>query len=114
MSGVTRYACFGLLLLFVSCGPPPKAAAPALTPQEAGALLHFNNKAQDWLKYVRKQNAACDYSLELPDQSSHPTSIDLDHILMCGGRPSPREYDASVSFAYDASAQKWTISKFRS
>jgi len=40
-----------------------------LNPQQAGELLHYNNKAQDWLKFVRRQKAACDYRLELPDQS---------------------------------------------
>jgi hypothetical protein len=111
MTGM-RCACFGLLLLLASCGGPPKSATPPLNPQQAGELLHYNNKAQDWLKYVRRQNAACDYRLELPDQSSHPTTIDLDHIVMCGTRPSPREFDASVSFKYDTNRQQWVITRF--
>ncbi len=114
MSGM-RYACLGSLLLLLSCGGgPPKSVTPPLNPQEAGALLHYNNKAQDWLKYVRRQNAACDYRLDLPDQSSHPTAIDLDHIIMCGTSPSPKEFDASVSFAYDQDQKRWVISKFSS
>ncbi len=115
MCEMTRLSCFAApVLLLASCGTPPKATIPALNPQEAGELLHYNNKAQDWLKYVRKQNAACDYRLDLPDQSSHPATIDLDHIIMCGARPSPREFDASVSFAYDHNQGKWVITKFAS
>jgi hypothetical protein len=109
-----RYACLGLLVLFVSCGGPPKSTVPPLNPQEAGTLLHYNNKAQNWLKYVRRQNAACDYRLDLPDQSSHPTTIDLNHIIMCGTSPSPKEFDASVSFDYDQDQKRWVISKFSS
>ncbi len=115
MSEMTRSLSFAaLVVLLAGCGAPPKAAVPALNPQEAGALLHYNNKAQDWLKYVRKQNAACDYRLDLPDQSAHPTTIDLDHIVKCGAQPSPKEFDASVSFAYDQNQGKWVISKFAS
>ena len=106
--------CCGAFLLCLSCGAPPKTTVPSLNPEQAAELLHYNNKAQDWLKYVRKQNAACDYRLDLPDQSSHPTVIDLPHIVMCGSRPSPREFDASVSFAYDQSQGKWLISRFSS
>jgi hypothetical protein len=113
MSGM-KYTCFGFFLLILSCGAPPKSDVPPLNPQQAGELLHYNNKAQDWLKYVRRQNAACDYRLELPDQSSHPTTIDLDHIVMCGSRPSPKEFDASISFSYDQNRKQWVITKFSS
>ncbi len=109
-----RYACAGLLLLFVSCGPPPKATTPPLSPQQAGELLHYNNKAQDWLKYVRRQNPACDYHIELPDQSGHPAAIDLDHIVMCGARPSPKEFDASISFVYNKNSKQWVLTRFSS
>ncbi len=111
---MTRLTCFGCLLLLASCGGPPKPAVPSLNPQEAAELLHYNNKAQDWIKYVRKQNAACDYRLDLPDQSAHPSEIDLDHIVLCGNRPSPKEFDASVVFNYDAAQGKWLISRFAS
>ncbi len=112
-----RTACFALLsALLVSCGPAPhkKADIPMLNPQEAGALLHYNNKAQDWMKYVRRQNPACEYHLELPDQTNHPTTIDLAHIVLCGSRPSPKEFDATVSFEYDATQGKWVITRFAS
>jgi len=76
--------------------------------------MHYNNKAQNWLKYVRRNNAGCDYRLDLPDQSSHPATIDLSHIVMCGNRPSPREFDASVTFTYDEAKGTWVISRFSS
>lgn len=114
MSEVVRLLLFATVVLLVSCGAPPRAAVPALTPQQAGGLLHYNNKAQNWLKYVRKQNPACDYQLDLPDQSSHPATIDLNHIVTCGGRPSPKEFDAGVSFAYDQNRSTWVITRFSS
>lgn len=117
MSGMSRLTsiCFATLVLLQSCGGPPKAAVvPSLNPQQAAELLHYNNKAQNWMKFVKKQNAACDYRLDLPDQSAHPTTIDLDHIVMCGARPSPREFDASVSYSYDQAQGKWLITRFSS
>ncbi len=110
---MTRISCLGLLLLLASCGAP-KSTIPSLNPQQANELLHYNNKAQDWLKYVRKQNAACDYRIDLPDQTNHPPELDLDHIVMCGARPSPKEFDASVTFNYDANKKTWIISRFSS
>ncbi len=101
------------LLLLVACGPP-KPNVPALTPQMAAELLHYNNKAETWIKYVKKQDASCDYQLDLPDQTSQPTTIDLTHIVLCGNRPSPKEFDASVSFAYDKDQQHWVITRFSS
>ncbi|MDQ2843444.1 MAG: hypothetical protein M3Y72_20865 [Acidobacteriota bacterium] len=111
---MTRLFCVGSFALLLSCGASHKVEIPSLNPEQASELLHYNNKAQDWLKYVRKQNTACDYKLDLPDQSNHPTSIDLDHIVVCGSRPSPKELDASVSFSWDPSQSKWVISRFAS
>jgi hypothetical protein len=105
-------AVLAAAILF-SCGAP-KPTTPALTPQTAAELLQYNNKAKDWLIYVKKQNPACEYKLDLPDQISQPTSIDLDHIVSCAGRPSPKEFDASVSFAYDKAAGHWVITRFAS
>ena len=87
---------------------------PALTPETAATLVRNYTKAENWITYVKKQNATCEYRLDLPDQVSQPTSIDLDHIVSCGGRPSPKEFDASVSFEYDKAAQKWVVSRFAS
>ncbi len=107
------YAC--PLLLLAGCSTtPPKPAVPSLNPEQAATLLHYNNKAQNWIKYVKKQNAACDFRLDLPDQSAHPNVIDLDHIVLCGNRPSPKEFDASVSYSYDQAQGKWVITRFSS
>ena len=105
--------CLAPVLLLAACAPP-KPKTPALTPEAANQLLHYNNKALNWMTYVKKQNAACEYKLELPDQTSGPTQIDLDHIVVCANRPSPKEFDASVSFAFDPSTQKWTLLRFSS
>lgn len=104
---------FAFTLLLLSC-TPPKPATPALTPGAAAELLHYNPKAETWMTYVKKQNATCEYKLNLPDQTSQPTSIDLDHIVLCGNRPSPKEFDASVSFVFDQNSQKWMITRFSS
>ncbi len=64
--------------------------------------------------HVKKQDATCEYRLDLPDQTSHPAQLDLDHIVSCGNRPSPKEYDASVSFVYDPDKQQWVVSRFSS
>lgn len=103
----------GPLFLLAACAPP-KPKTPALTPDNAAQLLHYNNKAQNWMTYVKKQNASCEYKLDLPDQISGPTEIDLDHIMYCGNRPSPKEFDASVSFTFDPATQKWAVLRFSS
>jgi hypothetical protein len=104
------------LLLFAACGAPPakKAQIPALNPEEAHSLLRYESKAAAWLTYVQKQNPACAYHVDLPDQAAQPTEIDLDHIVWCGATPGPREYNASVVFTYDKAAGHWTISRFSS
>ncbi len=76
--------------------------------------MHYNNKAQDWLKFVRRRNPACGYQLNLPDQTNHPTTIDLTHIVVCANRPSPMEFDASISFEYNAATGGWAVSRFSS
>lgn len=113
MPAIVKLICIFSVVLLGACSAP-KPTTPSLTPEEAAQLLHYNNKAQTWITYVKRQNAACDYRLDLPDQTSRPTTIDLDHIVFCGNRPSPREFDASVSFAYDSNTQKWVITRFSS
>lgn len=108
-----RLCSLASLVFFIACSPP-KPTTPSLTPELANGLLHYNNKAENWMIYVKKNNPSCAYQLDLPDQTSHPTTIDLDHIVSCAGRPSPREFDASVSFAYDKDQQKWVITRFSS
>jgi hypothetical protein len=101
------------VMILGACGTP-KPRVPSLTPEEANELLHYNSKAETWMLHVKKQDASCEYRLELPDQTSQPTTIDLDHIVFCGNRVSPKEFDAAVSFAYDPQAQKWVITRFSS
>ncbi len=103
-----------LTLLLTACGDPPKPTTPALTPETAAQLLHYNSKAEVWLAHVKKENASCEYKLDLPSQMSNPVQIDLDHIVWCGGRPSPRELSASVTFEYDKAAGHWTVARFAS
>jgi hypothetical protein len=111
MTTLRPLPCFVVLL--AACGPP-KPVTPYLTPQAANQLLHYDAKAETWMTHVRRQNANCEYKLDLPDQTSHPTQIDLDHIVWCANRPSPRELDASVSFEYDKDAQRWVVKRFSS
>ena len=115
---MTKLAGISTLLplawLLAACGDPPKPATPALTPQNAAQLLHYNSRAAVWLVHVKKQDPTCEYKLELPDQRTGPLQIDADHIVWCGGKPSPRELNASVSFEYDRAAGHWTIARFSS
>ncbi|MBV9404500.1 MAG: hypothetical protein JO211_04090 [Acidobacteriaceae bacterium] len=108
-----KAGCAVLLMIAIGCAPP-KPTVPSLTPEGAGELLHYNNRAAAWLITVKKQDPTCEYRLDLPDQLSHPAELDLEHIMYCGGRPSPKEYDASVVFTYDKDAQKWVITRFSS
>jgi hypothetical protein len=108
-----KLAALTAAVLLVACGSP-KPRVPSLTPEEANALLHYNAKAETWMIHVKRQDPTCEYRLDLPDQTSQPTAIDLDHIVYCGNRPSPKEFDAAVSFAYDPQTTKWTITRFQS
>jgi hypothetical protein len=110
---VTKLACLTLLVLLAACSSPPPPT-PSLSPQTAGGLLHYNSLAENWLKFVKKRDPTCDYKIELPDQSSHPSAIDLDHIVWCANRPAPKELNASVQFVYDKTAQRWVILRFSS
>jgi hypothetical protein len=98
---------------FSAC-TPPKPAIPALTPEGANQLLHYHPRAQTWMMHVKKENPNCDYKIELPDQTSHPTQLDVSHIVVCGSAQSPRALDATVSFEYDAANQRWVIKRFSS
>lgn len=110
---VAKALLIGAVLLLCACSPP-KPKTPSLTPENAAELLHYNGKAQSWITYVKRQDPSCDYRLELPDQTTGPTEIDIDHIVTCGNRPSPKEFDATVSFAFDPISQRWVITRFAS
>ncbi len=114
MHAMTKLSCFAGLLLLISCSAPPKPTTPALTPETAGELLHYNSKAETWLVHVKKQDPSCEYKLDLPDQTTHPAEIDMQHIVYCGSRQSPMELDASVSFAFDKDKNQWVITRFSS
>jgi hypothetical protein len=101
------------LLAGIACGPPPPTI-PSLTPLQAQELLNQNNKAQDWMKFIQNQGGSCQYSIDLPDQSAHPPTIDINHAVTCGGRPAPTMFNASVSFGYDKAAGRWVITRFSS
>ncbi len=113
---VKKTICLAAAMLLTACTatPPPTPPIPSLNPQQAAELLHFSTKAENWLKYVKKQNPACGYKLDLPDQSAHPAEIDIDHVVSCGGATTAREFDASVVFVYDKAAGKWMLSRFSS
>ncbi len=110
-----REFCLVASLVFLAgCGGTPKPTVPSLNPEQAAELLHFDHKADAWITYVKKHNPACGYKLTLPDQATHPTEIDMNHIVSCGNAPSPKEFDATVVFTYDQAAQKWVVSRFSS
>lgn len=109
LAGAVVFA-FGL-----GCSSPPRRpSTPALTPQTAGGLLHYNDEAKKWLTYVRRQDPSCAYNIDLPSQKTHQSEIDLNNIVTCGGRPAPTEYQADVSFVYDAATHAWVIKRFAS
>lgn len=110
MKQLSLFACLSLL---AACGPP-KPEIPSLTPQLAGQLLHYDQRAQNWLTQVKTRGGNCEYQLDLPEQNAHPTQIDLDQIVVCNGRQASRENQASVSFMYDKDAQRWVIKRFSS
>jgi hypothetical protein len=113
---VKRFLPIGASLALAGCvSAPPKASIPPLTQGTAAELLHYSTRAQDWIATVKKLNSpVCEYRLDLPDQTTSPTEIDLDHIVVCGGSPAPRQYDASVSFVYDTESKHWIIMRFSS
>jgi hypothetical protein len=107
------FAVIAALLAGAACGPPPPTI-PSLTPLQAQELLNQNNKAQDWMRFIRNQGGQCQYSIDLPDQSAHPSTIDISHAVTCGGRPAPEMFNAAVSFGYDKAAGRWVITRFSS
>lgn len=107
-------AAIPTLLLAACSSAPKKPQVPALTPEAAHGLLQFDNRAHGWIEYVKRHNTACEYEINLPDQSNQPAEIDLDHIVWCSGQPGPKEFDASVVFVYDPDQGKWTIKRFSS
>jgi hypothetical protein len=106
-------AALGLFLLF-SCSGPPKPKTPALTPELAAQLLNYDERAQNFIGHVKKQNSYCQFQVTLPDQVPPLTQIDVQHIVMCANRPAPLEFDANATFVYDTVAGRWTLKRFSS
>ena len=109
----TAAALCVLAMTLVSCGPPPEKT-PALTPENAVALLQINNKAKDWLAYAQKQDSTCQWRLDIPDQASHPTEVEVSHIMNCRVTTSPRALDASVTYTFNKAEKRWELTQFRS
>jgi hypothetical protein len=101
------------LLLTVACAPPPDPT-PALTPENAVALLNANNKAKDWMTFALKHDSSCQWRVAIPEQASHPTEVDVDHVMYCRVTPNPRELDANAVFTFDKAEKRWTLTDFRS
>ena len=114
MHPVSKLACLAVLLILTSCSSQQKPTAPFLTPEGAAGLLHNDGRAEAWLITVKKRDPSCEYKLDLPDQTNHPTDLDVQHIVSCGGRPAPLEFDAKVSFSYDKDKGQWVITRFSS
>jgi hypothetical protein len=113
MPHVKKTMIVAAAVLLAAC-TKPKPEVPSLTPQQAAAMLQFDNKAHNWMDFVKKNNTGCEYKLDLPDQANQPEEIDLDHIVWCSGRPAPKEFDASVVFVYDKTQQRWVVKRFSS
>jgi hypothetical protein len=107
-------ALLGVSMLYqagCSSAPPP---TPPLSPVVAEQLLRYNTRAANHLKYIQSQDRTCEYKLALPDQSHHPTSVEVDHIAFCSGRNDLKQFDARVEFQWNKAANKWEIVHFGS
>ena len=102
-----------IVMTSVACGPPPEVT-PALTPENAVALLQNDNKATGWMTYARKQDSTCQWRIEMPDQSNHPLTVEVAHIMNCRVTSSPRALDARVAFTYNKAEKRWELTQFSS
>jgi hypothetical protein len=102
-----------IALLWVACGPPPEVT-PALTPENAVALLQNDNKAKGWMTYALKQDSSCQWRLDLPDQSNHPVEVEVAHIMNCRVTSNPRALDARAAFTFNKAQKRWELTDFRS
>ncbi len=97
----------------VACGPPPEVT-PALTPENAVALLQNDNKAKGWMTYALKQDSSCTWKMEIPDQASHPTEVEVAHVMNCRVTSSPRALDARATFTFNKREKRWELTQFSS
>jgi hypothetical protein len=104
---------FAPLILLMGCTEkaPPH---PALSPLAAERLLHYDTRAQNRLKSIQKQDRTCDFKIQLPDQSTHPTVVEADHVVTCGGRNDLKAFDANAEFQWNKAQKRWELSHFGS
>ncbi len=99
---------------FLAACSPPKPAIPPLSPEVAQQLIRYDTRATNHLKFVQSQMPGCEYVLHLPDQASHPQSVEVDHIVSCGGRTDLKAYDASAEFQWNQAQGHWELYHFGS
>lgn len=97
----------------VACGPQPDLT-PALTPENAVALLQNDNKAKGWMTYALKQDSSCQWKMDLPDQSNHPIEVEVAHVMNCRVTTSPRALDARAAFTFNKKEKRWELTQFSS
>lgn len=107
-------AGFAGALAFVGACSSPPPQHPPLSPTVAQQLLRYNTRAANHLKYIQSQDRSCVYQVNLPDQSSHPKTVEVNHIAFCSGRNDLKQFDARVEFEWNQAAGKWEISYFGS
>lgn len=107
-------ACVAPGLFFWAACSSPRPTHPPLSPTIAQQLLRYNTRAANHLKYIQSQDKSCVYQVTLPDQSSNPSSIQVNHIAFCSGRNDLKQFDAHVEYEWNKNENKWEISYFGS
>src|SRR5208283_5822346 len=115
MRRMTKTVCLlgAIAIVLVACGPPAEVT-PALTPENAVALLQNDNKAKAWMTYALKQDSSCQWKMDLPDQSNHPVEVEVAHIMNCRVTSSPRALDARAVFTFNKAEKRWELTQFSS
>jgi hypothetical protein len=96
-----------VFVLACSSTKPPEH--PPLSPTIAEQLLHYDTRADNHLKNLKRLDPTCVYKLQLPDQSTHPESIEIDHIAFCSGRNDLKAFDTRADFQWNKAAGKWEL-----
>jgi hypothetical protein len=107
-------ACIGCALLFQFGCSEARPTHPPLSPTVAQQLLRYNTRAANHLKYIQSQDKSCVYQVNLPDQSSHPEFVVVNHIAFCSGRNDLKQFDARVEYQWNKNENKWEIAHFGS
>ena len=108
---MTKLPLLAIAALSAGCTPkvPPH---PALSPMTAERILHFDGKAQNRLKQIQSQDRTCDFRLQLPDQGTHPDTVEVDHVVSCGGRNDLVQFDANAEFSWNKERGQWELTHF--